>query len=245
MPYYGPGGSPASGFDFQGEWTSATAYLLGQIVRRQGDLYLALGDSQGLDPLTPGETIMLGSMDKSAGGYASIGQESSSPFQVNATLTVTEIGINGTDGNNNVMGTGIVAGLASDWGWNATIPWLAQGVTTTAGSGFQTVVLGEPVVLNPNTTYRVVVVGPSAIFAPTSATFTGVISGDAGVTMTASDFSNQQPLWTLPLQLFGPVATAWGAVTVIADNPAALPRGGTTGQTLTKVSGSDHDDHWA
>lgn len=149
----GPAGS--GGFVPKGEWASGTTYIVGDVVRRYGGIYVAQAGSTGTDPLAAATVENRATGTLNGNQFAA---DTSTPFTVNAPLRCIGVKIKQA-GTALTIGKrlGVTRKVITTHTVN-TVPWLGQGVVTTAvtGGAEHAIYFDNPVTLVPLVPYNFV-----------------------------------------------------------------------------------------
>lgn len=174
-----PPSGEGGGLTYRGSWDAATAYVVNDLVERNGSSYVAIADSTGFDPETSESNPVVGSNTAGTPSFIDQASRVAQDFTVNDTQEVTHVSVRAPSGG---IPAGSVIGIATGLVVSTTVastPYLATGTTTadTAAGDWAEVQLGTPVTLDPGTTYQLVSenIGNS-IQSLVSVSFSGVVA---------------------------------------------------------------------
>lgn len=153
--------APASApMNWKGPWSSATAYVVGDLVSRGGTTYIAASANTNNDPATMGAITSLAGQSNSGTEFGSSGTTGAvyMGFAPTSNITITAIRINRTV----ACGPFAYVGIASAIGANpAAVTWLSKNESANLNKTGQIVVPIPSVSLTASTTYYVIVSTPN------------------------------------------------------------------------------------
>lgn len=230
---WAPVGGPGPGGSHRGAWKfpSLRPYVAGDVVTRNGALYLALGAAGSADPATG--MVNLGAQTAFAGGPSGTTQIAQA-FTVSQPTVVTQVkykaaSTGGTGGGRDV-------GIASAVG--SVVNWISQGTShAVAASAYDTVVLPAPAALQPGVTYYLIC-NETNSDGSTVPVATGMVT--VGAFLFGANYASSSASYRLCFELDGspwaPLSPLTEQVNTVAASGAATTLPDVSTATMHKVT---------